>query len=105
MERNESVGKITVGNSKLHNTFLWSECLEVRSDASKLSLGDEYARDLKSLFGDAVDSSAALSEEDLNVGVFNTSTIDGELDSAGELSEAWVRSGNGIRWTDDLSNC
>jgi len=104
LERNESVGEIAVSNGELHNTFLWSECLEVWSNASELSLGDENARDFKSLLGDSVDSSAALSEEDSNVGVFDTLTIDGELDSTGELTEAWVGSGNGIRWTDDFSN-
>jgi len=38
LERNKSVGKITIGNGELHNTFLWSEYLEVWSHAGKLSL-------------------------------------------------------------------
>jgi hypothetical protein len=90
LEWNKSVGKITVGNGELHNTFLWSKYLEVWSNASKLSLRDENARDFKSQFADSVDGSVTLSEEDSDVSVFDTSTIDSELDSTGELAEAWV---------------
>lgn len=94
--------QVRSGQSKLDDSWLWSETLEGWRHTGDGSLVFELSRHNQSLLGWLINWAASLSKEDADSCFFETNTSDGDWDVTGELTEAWVNRGNGVGWSDDF---
>lgn len=100
LERNPSSGEISISDGELHNAFLGnigsSNRLKAWSNALNFSLRNESAWNLKSELGWSINWLVSLSEEHSDVHILETSAVNFQCNVTRELTESWVRSGDGV---------
>lgn len=108
MERNPSSGEIAISDRKLNNALLGNvgstNIIEAWSNAGKLCLRDKGPWYLKGKLRWGINYLVTQGEKHSDVNILESFSGNLELSVTRELSKSWVRLGDGIRWTNNLSN-